>query len=297
MNKLSKKLSNYLKLFKQEGFCELKNFFDKSECDHLYNRIKKNRKWNKNLFLNKKNFLINPQMKKTNPGKNIFNLVNKYNLDFIEKNKTINSILNQILGENYELMLSKFVVAVPQKWMPKYVKNINKKKLVSNFGPYIKKKYRDVTYFRGLEYHMDSVDWKNQSNKFVTMYVYLNDTNLSMSPLNVIKKSHILGHTSFPHFIKAHKNNKFIKYSSNNKKFFNFKIKTLIGGCGSVYFWTSNTLHGTRPAKSEKENFRISLRYLFKKKSRKTTLIDKIIKNQYVGIARKKIKSYKKILV
>jgi len=40
----------------------------------------------------------------------------------------------------------------------------------------------------------------------------------------------------------------------------------LIGNTGKTYFWTSNTLHGSAITKSEKDNFRISLRYLIKKK-------------------------------
>ena len=45
-------------------------------------------------------------------------------------------------GENYEIMLSKFVVAVPNNWLPDYVKILNNGALISNFNQYIKKKYR-----------------------------------------------------------------------------------------------------------------------------------------------------------
>ena len=95
--------------------------------------------------------------------------------------------------------------------------------LISNFNPYIKKKYRDITYFRGIDYHMDSIDVKGQDNHFITMYVYLNKTDEHMSPLNLIKKSHIYGHTSFPHFIKDYPNENYLEYSNDNKNFKKFE--------------------------------------------------------------------------
>lgn len=285
-----------LNSFYEQGFCELKNILNKDVCKSLYKEIRDIRNWDKNLFLSEKDFKKNPQMTKTNPGKGICNLVDKYDLSFIEKNTNIKFMLQKILGDNYELMLSKFVVAVPKIWMPKYLKIIDKKSLISNFGPYIKKKFRDVTYFRGIDYHMDSIDWNGKSNKFITMYIYLNDVDLSMSPLNVIKKSHTNGHTSFPHFIRDIKDKDYLKYSVDNLKYNNFKKKTLIGKTGTVYFWTSNTLHGTRPSISRNENFRISLRYLFKKTTKKKVLIDKMVIDNLVGETRKLKKNYVRVL-
>ena len=174
-------------------------------------------------------------------------------------------------------MIAKFVVAVPENWLPNYLGNLIKNKYISNLNPYVKKKYQDVTYFKGSDFHMDSIDWKKQSNKFVTMYIYLNDVSKFMSPLYVLKKSHTLGHLPYPHYIRNNKNNEFLEVSPNNKKFFKFKKEMLIGNTGKVYFWTSNTLHGSALSKSKKNSFRISLRYLIKKNSNKTTLIDKML--------------------
>ena len=69
----------------------------------------------------------------------------------------------------------------------------------------------------------------------------------------------------------------------------------LIGDTGSVYFWTSNTLHGTAPSYSEKEDFRISLRYLIKKKSQISLLNDMLPTNK-VGATRVQKNKYKRIL-
>ncbi len=290
-------MKSNLKSFENYGFVKFDNLIDKDKCKALYNDLRNCRNWGPSLFLSEKEFKNNPQIKKTNPGKNIHNLIDKYNLDFIEKNSGINKILNKLLGKNFEIMLSKFVVAVPESWMPKYVKNIHKKSLISNFNPYIKKEYRDVTHFRGIDYHMDSIDWENQNNKFITMYIYLNKVEKYMSPLNVIKKSHKLGHTSFPHYIRDFKNKDYLLYSSDNKKFSKYKKETLVGNTGAVYFWTSNTLHGTSPSKSKRDDFRISLRYLIKKKSKNKSLIDKIINQDIIQGVRSKKKNYKRVLV
>ena len=62
------------------------------------------------------------QYKKTNPGKGKFNLAEKFDLNFIENNKEIKSILNNILGKDYEIVIKKFVVAVPESWIPSWLK-------------------------------------------------------------------------------------------------------------------------------------------------------------------------------
>ncbi len=272
-----------LESFKEDGFIKFDDLIDRNLCTDLYLKVKNNRNWGKDLFLLEQEYKKNPQIKKVNPGKNIQNFVSKCNLDFIEKNPQIVRILKKILGENYYVILSKFVVAVPRNWMPNYVEEMDKKKPLKNFNRFIKKKYRDVTYFRGLDYHMDSIDRKNESNKFITMYVYLNNVDISMSPLELLKKSHDLGHTTSPHYIKKLSDKNYLEYSADNKNFKKYKKEILTGNVGSVYFWTSNTLHGTSEFKSESENFRISLRYLIEKNTKSKTLIDDIINQNKIG--------------
>jgi len=291
---------NNLKKFIIDGFIFYDELLNKKKCYKIYNKILNDRKWGKNLFQSEKDFIneFRNKKKRTNPGyRGTKNLIKKFNLKFIEKKLWIKHNLNLILGPNYKVILSKFVVAVPLDWMPDYVKERNKLKLISNFGPYIKKKYRDVTYFRGIDYHMDSIDWFSKDNKFITMYIYLNDIKKNMSPLNIVKKTHIYGSTPFPHFIKDYPNKNYLEYSKNNKTFSKFQKQILIGKSGTVYFWTSNTLHGTAPSKSNvKENFRVSLRFLIKKNMKSKGLIDKLIYENKVGITHKKNSKYKRIL-
>jgi len=296
---MKKTLRNKLNYFIKNGFVEFNSLLDKQECSRLYNKLKNSREWGPKLFQSENKYKLEFKKKpkiKLNPGKGIQNLVDEHNLKFIEKNKSIIELLKLILGENYEIILSKFVVAVPNNWMPDYVNKLNEKKSISNFNQYIHKKYRDVTYFRGIDYHMDSIDWEKKNNEFITMYIYLNDIDETMSPLNVIKKSHIFGHTSFPHYIKTNKSHFNVEYSPDNKKYTKFKSQKLLGKTGALYIWTSNTLHGTSPSFHDNENFRISLRYLIKKNPKSKGILDKLVKQKIVGKTRVKKSLYERIL-
>ena len=253
---------------------------NEKKCNDLYKKIIKNRLWGSNLFKSQKVFEKKQQYKKTNPGKGKFNLAEKFDLNFIENNKEIKSILNNILGKDYEIVIKKFVVAVPESWIPSWLKQKVNNSLAPNLGPFIKNKYRDVTYFRGIDYHMDQIDFPNQPSDFITLYIYLNDTTSKMSPLNILEGSHIFGQTKFPHIIKKCQNNNYLRYGTKPNNLKRFKKKKLVGKSGTVYVWSSLTLHGTQPQEN-KDDFRISLRYIIRKSNKvsKTTEINNLIKN------------------
>ncbi len=269
-----------INIFLKKGIVEFNQLLNKKKCNDLYKNIIKSRLWGGNLFKSQKSFQKKQQHVKTNPGKGKFNLAEKYDLSFIEENKEIKSILNDILGKDYEIVLKKFVVAVPEDWIPSWLKQKVNNSLAPNLGPFIKNKYRDVTYFRGIDYHMDQIDFPNQSSDFITLYIYLNDTTSRMSPLNIIEESHIFGQTKFPHIIKNCQNNNYLKYGNKLDKLKRFKKRKLIGKRGTVYIWSSLTLHGTQPQKN-KDDFRISLRYIIRKskKTSETTEINNLLKN------------------
>ncbi len=270
-----------LNSFSKKGIVKFDNLISLNDCKKINQHLFKDRKWGKNLFLNETDFKKQKKFKKINPGMNIQNLANKFNLDCIEKNPTIINYLNKILGKKYKIVLSKFIVSVPKNWMPKYVMDLDKKSPLKNLNKFIKKKYRDVTYFQGLDFHMDSIDRKLHSNKFITLYVYLDKVEENMSPLEILEKSHRFGHDTWPHYIKKNTKNS-LYFSLDNKKFYKLKKTTLSGNAGDVFIWTSNTLHGTSKPKNKSRKFRISLRYLIEKRTKKKTIIDKILKDEKI---------------
>ncbi len=269
-----------INIFRKKGIVEFNQLLNKKKCNDLYNKIIKSRLWGDNLFKSEKVFQKKQQYKKTNPGKGKFNFAEKFDLNFIENNKEIKSILNNILGKDYEIVIKKFVVAVPESWIPYWLKQKVKNSLAPNLGPFIKNKYRDVTYFRGIDYHMDQIDFPNHSSDFITLYIYLNDTTSKMSPLNILEGSHIFGPTKFPHIIRKCQNNNYLKYGTKLDNLKKFKKKKLLGKSGTVYIWSSLTLHGTQPQEN-KDDFRISLRYIIRKSNKvyRATEINKLIKN------------------
>lgn len=269
-----------INIFLKKGIVEFNQLLNEKKCNDLYKKIIKNRLWGSNLFKSQKVFEKKQQYKKTNPGKGKFNLAEKFDLNFIENSKEIKSILKKILGKDYEIVIKKFVVAVPESWIPSWLKQKVNNSLAPNLGPFIKNKYRDVTYFRGIDYHMDQIDFPNQPSDFITLYIYLNDTTSKMSPLNILEGSHIFGQTKFPHIIKKCQNNNYLRYGTKLNNLKRFKKKKLVGKSGTVYVWSSLTLHGTQPQEN-KDDFRISLRYIIRKSNKvsKTTEINNLIKN------------------
>jgi len=261
--------------FIKDGFISLGQVLDQKKCSALVNDVKNSRDWSKNIFRDYEDVINFPQTKKTNPGRGISNLAEKYDLSFIEKNPTIIKILNSILGSKYEIILKKFVVAVPDSWIPNWCKKDVNKMIAANLGPLIKEEYRDVSYFRGIDYHMDLIDHPDTIGDYITLYIYLSDIKKNMSPLNVLIGSHIFGANKFPHNLKEIGNDQ-IKYSRDHKKSSIFKSKTLTGSTGTAYIWTSMTLHGTKP-QATNDLSRISLRYTIKKTGLDKSLINDII--------------------
>jgi hypothetical protein len=153
---------------------------------------------------------------------------------------------------------------MPDICIPEWVLEIVKDKPVPNLGAYVHPMYQDITYFRGIDWHQDIIDYPGHDPRFITLYIYLHDVGDDDAPLWVIPKSHLLGATKFPHNIKSLEDRKLI-YSDDNKNSSLMLDKfPLIGEAGSVYFWHSNILHGTTQVNSKSP--RISLRYLIEKR-------------------------------
>ena len=192
------KKNNIINSFKNLGIIDFGQVLEIGKCVDTFNEIKNSRNWSTELFRSQEDVKLNPQFKKVNPGRGVSNFAEKLNLNYIEENRVIKDTLNQILGNDYEIILKKFVVGVPDSWLPDWLKPIISKNLTANLGEYIKKEYRDVTYFRGIDFHMDLIDHPGQIGDYVTLYVYLDNVNEKMSPLHVVEKSHIFGATKFP---------------------------------------------------------------------------------------------------
>jgi len=268
--------------FKRSGVLEINEILDKDKCASIYKKILNDRNWGEQLFRSESEVISNPQLTKNNPGKGVHNLAEKFDLSFIENNQTIRNYLSLILGKNYNIKLKKVTIAACDEWIPKWLKDKVSKTLQPNLGSYIKEQYRNVTYFRGIEFHQDILDLPNTNADFITMYVYFNDIDATMSPITVIEGSHVYGCTRFPHYLKEDKDDNYIYYGIDENNCKRLKKKQFLGKAGSVYMWTGCTLHGATPQKVNND-FRISMRYTIKKLNSEKSIIDKMTGQFFTG--------------
>ena len=52
-----------------------------------------------------------------------------------------------------------------------------------HLGAFVRPEFRDVTYFYGIDFHQDLIDYKNRPADFLTLYVYLHPVTRSDAPL------------------------------------------------------------------------------------------------------------------
>lgn len=265
-----KKKQNTHRDFLDLGLIDSKNSFKNDDCAKILSLLHKNFSLGKNIFKTEKQYTKNQSSIGVNPEVSKNNFALDINLDFIEKNSELKKTLTNILGKNYKIILKKFVVQVPERWIPLWVKKRIKKEINPNLNRYILPEYQKLTYFRGVDYHMDLIEHKKEKVKFITLYIYLNKVGKGNSPLNIIEKSFKFGATKFPHNLKKLTKNKII-YNGEI-----FKKKILLGGVGSFYIWSCLNLHGAEENKSNTP--RISLRYKIKSNNFKSkkNLIDKL---------------------
>jgi hypothetical protein len=124
----------------------------------------------------------------------------------------------------------------------------------------VKPHYRDVTYFNGIDFHQDLIDYKDREADFITLYVYLHPVTHADAPLFLLENSHSLGASVFPHDLTREGQDVWT-YRNGPQGQTRCNQIVLTGGAGFVACWHALTLHGTQPDEADDE--RISLRYLF----------------------------------
>jgi hypothetical protein len=281
-------MKNEVKEIVENGVHIFGELLSKEKVHEVYKKFIDARKFGSNLFLSEDEYTKQNSHLKTNPTPS-FNFLNQFpnDLCFIEENSTIKDTITELLGDDYEIVDKKLVCGVPDSWVPEWVKpkidGIN----IACMGPFIKKEYRDITYFRGIDFHQDIIDWPRGStdldpSTFLTLYVYLHDVDVYDSPLHVIPKSHKLGATLFPHKLKKSSGNSWIYEDEDGNKMEGEDV-VLTGKAGYVGLWHNCTLHGTQPVNHESEKFRLSLRYLIGKSNsnKRTTIINEV--NSSIG--------------
>ena len=268
--------------FLEEGFIKLGPILDVNECKNLKEEFNKRRPidaefFKEKVFYKENEFDPTKSGYGTGPGPGR-NLTEHMNLDFIEKNPMMQETLSKVLGSDYKIMQKIFVMGLPENMVPDWIIERTKNVGFVNFCALVRPEFRDMTYFHGIDYHMDLIDHKDRVGDFITLYIYLENVTANMSPLHVVPKSHIFGATTAPHDLKSLGGNKLL-YNDRNGKSAEFDFKMLTGSPGTIYFWSQYNLHGTMPTATTNAP-RVSLRYLIERgKTTDECIIDKFLKN------------------
>ena len=273
--------------FLDSAFEIKKNFFNKKDCKKILNLVKKNRDFNK-IWISENDFDKNKILKTVNPrpGRN---LIEKLDTKFIFSNPKFIELINKILGPKWKVLDYKFVAALEKKMVPNWVQKKIEDAFIPNLGRFVKENYRDITYFRGIDFHQDIIDFPHKKSDFITCYIYIEDVDKNSSPLIVFPKSHIYGAQKFPHKISK-VSYKTYKYFRNNKQYMKLKSEELVGKSGTLYFWHPCILHGTQPTIDNK--FRVSIRILIEKNQiLRSGIIDDVNKNITGRLSVKKSRS------
>ena len=206
-----------MKNFVKHGYAVNKNFFDKKECKKILNKVLNSRKFDQ-IWLTEKNYYKNNNVIKTvnpRPGRN---LIEKLDTKFIFSNNKFIELINKILGNKWKVLDYKFVVALEEEMVPQWVHQITKNTFIPNMGRYIKENYRDLTYFRGIDFHQDIIDYPHKKSDFITCYVYLDDVDDNSSPLIIMPDSHIFGAKTFPHKLVKKTKSSYLYYKNLKQK-------------------------------------------------------------------------------
>jgi hypothetical protein len=242
----------------------------------LLARIKERRTFDHSLFLSEAGFDADPQYKGVNPrpGRNMLDRF-ELQLEFVERSPMIVAALTEILGPNYAIMDKKVVCGVPARSVPAWLKARIEGSPVNNLGAYVRPEYRDVTYFYGIDFHQDIIDYKDRDADFLTLYVYLHTVTKADAPLFLLEGSHSLGATTFPHALYRTSPTGW-RYDDRIAQSVHVGQQVLTGPAGYAAMWHPFTLHGTQPDAADHE--RISLRYLIARKPGAKAGIDAVNK-------------------
>lgn len=233
---------------------------DPAAAAELLEAIRATRRFDETLFLSEAEFDADPQYKGVNPqpGRNLLERFEE-RLGFVEHAPHIVEAVTALLGPGYEILNKKVVCGVPARHIPDWLKVRIHGNPVNNLGAYVRPQNRDITYFYGIDFHQDLIDYKDREADFLTLYVYLHPVTRADAPLYLLEGSHTLGGSVFPHDLTRTADDVWVYRNGEHGEAVT-RQRILTGGAGFAAMWHACTLHGTQPDAADHE--RISLRYL-----------------------------------
>lgn len=254
-----------------DGIAELGEILDAHAATALRDQALRARSFGPEMFLSEAEYRRNPEHFGVNPrpGRNLLERLES-EARFVTEDPYLGQVLQWVLGKEYRLHNRKLVCGVPDAWIPDWLRLEMSRASIHNLGAYVRPELRDVTYFHGIDYHQDLVDWpswppEKRWHDIVTLYVYLHPVGAADAPLHVLPGSHTLGASTFPHRLERAGGARF-EYTHDDGRRRMLPELCLLGGAGYVALWNGYLLHGTRSV--EAENMRLSLRYVLGRSQR-----------------------------
>jgi hypothetical protein len=233
---------------------------DPAACADLLVELRRMRRFDASLFLSEAEFDADPQHTGVNPrpGRNLLERF-QHRLAFVERSPQIAEALWSLLGPDYQILDRKLVCGVPQTSVPNWLRRRIHGNPVNNLGAYVRPEFRDATYFYGIDFHQDLIDFPDRDADFLTLYVYLHGVGEADAPLHLLEGSHRMGGSVFPHDLKRTGSDAW-RYRNGGLSEMYVSETVLTGPAGFCALWHPCILHGTQPTAADRE--RISLRYL-----------------------------------
>ena len=261
--------------FRDEGIVRLGPVVDAARCAGLLRDIASTRAFGPELFLTEEEFRADPQRRGVNPRPGRANVVDRFDLSFMTGAPGVRALLDALCGPGWNALLVKAVCGAPRAWLPAYVQEEIRDAPAAMLGPYVRPPYRDITYFHGIDYHQDVIDYPGRSSDIVTLYVYLGEVTSDDSPLYVLPRSHRFGATVFPHELRPCDDGAgTLRYGDGRGRAMDVRPLMLTGAAGSAALWHACLLHGTQPV--AESHARISIRYVIEKDAAVRTVLDEV---------------------
>jgi hypothetical protein len=247
---------------------------DAQACADLLAQVRATRDFGASLFLTEAEFDADPQYTGVNPrpGRNLLERFDDQ-LGFVERAPQLVDGVTALLGPDYEILNKKLVCGAPAASVPDWLKARILGNPVNNLGAYVRPQHRDITYFYGIDFHQDLIDYKAREADFLTLYVYLHPVSRADAPLYLLQGSHKLGGSVFPHNLTRIGDTDWL-YRNGEHGEVVARQKILQGETGFAAIWHACTLHGTQPDAADHE--RISLRYLLARRHEGPTGMDAV---------------------
>jgi hypothetical protein len=248
--------------FENEGYVARRGLLNPDFCRAMIDKVRATRGFDHSLFLTEEEFnRLKPDAynKNPRPGMNMLDTLED-DARAIETNPEITSLLDRLLGKGWSIFRRKFVCGMPEPLIPDWIADQMRGKPSNNLAHFVRPEFTDITYFYGIDFHQDIVDWRDRDSDFLTMYIYLEEVGEDDAPLHILPGSHRLGASVFPHRLELGSKRGFWRYANDEGSTGEYPHKVLTAETGTVFCWHGCLLHGTQPDRAPRE--RLSLRYL-----------------------------------